>query len=129
MFDNSFTNIQKSESSTKDETIDEAQNNFLLMKIQKSGTTTRRNSKSIINSDFPRTFSLKDFREKFNLPPAPPKCSDMVLMTLSGKRKWVRTTAEERGKIPPIFYISSLKICYVIKIPTSNRKWDFWACF
>ena len=110
MFDNSFTNIQKSENfqksenSTKDETIiDEAQNNFLLMKIQKSGTTTRRNSKSIINSDFPRTFSLKDFREKFNLPPAPPKCSDMVLMTLSGKRKWVRTTAEERGKIPPIF--------------------------
>ena len=46
------------------------------------------------------TFTLEDFREKFNLPPAKPKISNnLILMKVCGKRKWVRTTTELAGEI------------------------------
>ena len=45
------------------------------------------------------TFTLEDFREKFNLPPAKPKISNnLILMKVCGKRKWVRTTTELAGE-------------------------------
>ena len=34
--------------------------------------------------------SLSDFRQRFNLPPAQSKTGDMVIITVRGKRKWVR---------------------------------------
>ena len=46
------------------------------------------------------TFTLEDFREKFNLPPAKPKIrNNLILMKVCGKRKWVRTTTELAGEI------------------------------
>ena len=46
------------------------------------------------------TFTLDDFREKFNLPPAKPKISNnLILMKVCGKRKWVRTTTELAGEM------------------------------
>ena len=69
----------------------------------KSDQSTRKNDEELEDQSTKKspklTFTLEDFREKFNLPPAKPKISNnLILMKVCGKRKWVRTTTELAGE-------------------------------
>ena len=70
----------------------------------KSDQSTRKNDEELEDQSTKKspklTFTLDDFREKFNLPPAKPKISNnLILMKVCGKRKWVRTTTELAGEM------------------------------
>ena len=71
-----------------------------LLKLQsgnqsgRSSNSYRFSAHSVYNAEIKKSafvgVSLSDFRQRFNLPPAQSKTGDMVIITVRGKRKWVR---------------------------------------
>ena len=78
------------------------QNKLPLLKLQQSPVNnqsgrSRFSAHSGYNAEIKKSafvgVSLSDFRQRFNLPPAQSKNGDdMVIITVRGKRKWVRST-------------------------------------
>ena len=77
------------------------QNKLPLLKLQQqqqspgNNQSSRFSAHSVYNAEIKKSafvgVSLSDFRQRFNLPPARSKSGDdMVIITVRGKRKWVR---------------------------------------